>query len=773
MTLAPAHRGAVALAAVVGAVLAGVAVVLLTPVAPGVDSGTVANLAEAGLSTLAAATALWRAVRSSGRVRATWAAFGTASAGWAAGQWTWTWYEEVAGREVPFPSWADVGFLAFPLAMAVALWLQAGRAPWRRHRRMLDALTVTAALTLVAWTTALGAVVQAGADSRLALVVSVAYPAGDLVLLVLVALALLDRRGDPLTLGLVAAGLVSFAVADSAFAYLTATGSFASGEAVDLAWMAGFALLAVAPLTGEGAQVAPVDAEAEPAPSLLPYAAVLVAVVTVVWHRVENGRLEPGELLLVGVVLSLVMARQFATLRENAALLRVLAAREAELRHQAFHDGVTGLANRALFTDRLEHALELHRSDLRPLAVVLCDLDDFKVVNDTLGHAAGDDLLLRIAERLRGALRAADTLARLGGDEFAALLEHGDRAEAAAARVAAVFDAPFAVAGASVKVTASIGLAVVAAADPTPRPDDLLVQADTAMYTAKRSGKGHVRLFQPGMSLVEVDDHRLASALRQAIAAGEVQVAYQPVVTVATGEVEGLECLARWTWEGRPVPPSTFIPVAERGGFIAELTDHVLEVGCRQLAAWSLELGHDRLRVGVNVAPRELVGGTVAARTAAVLARYGLDPDRLVVEITETGLLTDVPAARAATGALADLGVRLALDDFGVGYSSLAHLSSIPLRLLKIDRAFTDRLGTDAAQERFVRALLGLGEELGLAVIAEGVERPEQLAVLSALGCEMAQGYLLAPPGSAEQVRPLLEGVVPGARVPAARTPPA
>jgi diguanylate cyclase len=754
-------RALVPAAGLLAAALAVVAAVLLHPgVRPDVQAA-VANLAETVLAGSAAATALWWSRRCSGRRRRSWTAIGLGAAGWTAGQALWTWYELVADREVPFPSLADVGFLAFPVGLSIGLWLYPERGGWRQQRRLLDGLTVTAALLLVSWSTVLRAVVEAGADHPLAFAVSVAYPASDLVVLVLVVLMLAAGRKDRLALLLLGAGLVSFVIADSAFAYLTATESFSSGEVVDLGWMAGFALLALAPLASRETTASAEHDVTGRRPTLLPYVAVLVAALVLAFRRVTGSELEAAELLLMTAVVGLVLSRQFATLRENSQLVAVLAAREAELRHQAFHDGVTGLANRALFSDRLEHALELHRSDLRPLAVLLCDLDDFKVVNDTHGHAAGDELLLRVAERIRGSLRSADTLARLGGDEFAVLLEQGDEAEIVASRMADALDPPFYVGPATIGVRASIGVAVVLAGARTPTSSDLLVRADTAMYAAKRAGKGQVRVFEPGMSLVEVEEQRMAAALGQALARRELRVEYQPIVTVATGLVEGVECLARWTWDGREVPPSVFVPVAERTGLVAELTDFVLDTACAQLNAWARATGWDGVRIGVNIAPLDLVSGTLPRRVDAALRRHRIDADRLVLEITESGLLTDVAGAELATGELGRMGVRLALDDFGVGYSSLAHLHRIPLRILKIDRAFTAGLDVDEHQARFVRALLALGHDLGLAVVAEGVERPAQLALLRQLGCEMAQGYLLARPVTAAAVQPLLGEIAP------------
>jgi diguanylate cyclase (GGDEF)-like protein len=751
-------------AAALGTVLALTAVVLLTPLADESTDGALANVVQLLLAATACVATATRAWRCAGRRRLTWVAASVGCAGWTVGQAVWTWYELVAGREVPFPSPADVGFLVFPAAMAVALWTYPARGGWRQRRRLLDALTVTAAVAVMSWPV-LRAVAQAAGEDPLSLAVSLAYPAGDLVVLVLTVLMLTGASTDRWALGLLGAGLGAFALADGAFAYLTASGSFASGHVVDLGWMLGFVLITLA-AAATSEQVAPPPADADIAlVSALPYVPVAVAAVAVAVRRLAGGELDAAERALVAGALLLLVARQWVTLRENAQLAGELAQRERELRHQAFHDGLTGLANRALFLDRLDHALELHRSDLRPLAVLLCDLDDFKVVNDTQGHAAGDELLVRVAERLRGALRSADTLARLGGDEFAVLLEHGDEAESVAVRVVAALDAPFFVAGRALGVRASVGVALVDATATTPGTDELLARADTAMYAAKRAGKGRLRLYEDGMSLAEVEDHRLAEALRRAIAQGEVDVVFQPVVATATGAVEGLETLARWRWNGAPVPPQVFVPVAERHGLVAALTDLVLDRALSELTNLDARLGHSRLRISVNVAPQDLCGGTLATRVRTRLSAHGVLADRLVLEVTESGLLTDVAAARATAEDLAAFGVRLALDDFGVGYSSLAHLHTIPLRILKIDRAFTAGLDVDANQVRFVRALLALAHDLGLDVVAEGVERPAQLALLRDLGCEMVQGWLLARPAPAAALLPLLRD---GAHLPVA-----
>jgi diguanylate cyclase (GGDEF)-like protein len=480
--------------------------------------------------------------------------------------------------------------------------------------------------------------------------------------------------------------------------------------------------------------------------------------------------LDAVEVLLCGLALVAVLARQYAAVRDNARLLSELAEREAQLRHQAFHDGLTGLANRALFRDRVGHALELHRRDLRPLTVLFCDLDDFKVINDTTGHAGGDALLVRVAERLRGALRSGDTLARLGGDEFAVLLEDGSAPLEVAQKLVESLRAPFTVLGRSVQVKVSVGVTSVSADAPTPTADVLLAQADTAMYSAKRGGKDAMRCFEVGMELAEVAEASLARALGTAVRHGEVTLHYQPVVSCSTGLVTGVEALARWKHDGRSVPPSVFIPLAERTGLIGPLTTLLLEVVCRQAAQWVHGPGQPDLKVGLNLSPSSVTDTDLPRRVAECLQRHALDGSRLVFEVTESALLSDLAGAREVCGQLRALGVQLALDDFGVGYSSLAHLHALPLDILKVDRAFVDLVDLDEDQRRFTQAVLRLGADLGLDVVAEGVERPEQLAELQAMGCPYVQGYLLSGPVPAEEVRPLLgRSLLPqaGRRLPA------
>jgi diguanylate cyclase (GGDEF)-like protein len=705
------------------------------------------DLIEVVVAAGAAATAASAAASRTGRTRLMWLFVAIASASWAAGEAVWSWYELASGIDTPFPSLADIGFLGFPVAACIALLLHPSRgSDLDRGRRILDATLATTGLALVSWETALGAVASAGGDNPFAFAVSLAYPLSDFLLLVFVVLTLSRATGSRLQLVLLAAGFAALSVSDSGFAYLTSTGSY-DGGAIDLGWVFGFVLLALAPLARDLRTHD--DEDADPAlrgSSFLPYVPVVVAGALSVGKAITGHRATTGQTGLVGVIVGLVLVRQYLTLRENTALAAELASREAELRHQVFHDALTGLANRALFQDRLGHALDLHARDLRPVSVLFLDIDDFKLINDSMGHAAGDELLVRIAERLATSLRTGDTVARLGGDEFAILLEDDGDPVVVAGTVEAALLPPFVVKGQPVTVRSSIGVVALQPADAATTADALLAKADTAMYAAKRSGKGQLRVFRDGMSLTEMADHRMSEALSAAVAAGELRLEYQPIVNLDTGTIAAVEALARWTYQGREVPPTEFIAVAERTGVIGALTDWALDEACRQLALWSLTPDRGGLEIAVNVAPAQVTDVDFVRRVAAVLAKHGVPPGRLVLEITESSLLADVEVARRVTAALRETGVRISLDDFGVGFSSLSQLHAVELDIVKIDRSFIDRLDTDPRQVRFLRSLLRLGTDLGLDVIAEGVERRSQLELVRGLGCRLVQGYLLARP---------------------------
>ncbi|MFN8535981.1 MAG: EAL domain-containing protein [Thermomicrobiales bacterium] len=419
---------------------------------------------------------------------------------------------------------------------------------------------------------------------------------------------------------------------------------------------------------------------------------------------------------------------------------------EARLAHQATHDPLTGLPNRMLLLDRLGQALAHARRGGAPCAVLVLDLDNFKVVNDTLGHDAGDRLLVATADRLRHCLREGDTLARLGGDEFAALL--GEVANAGEAievgqRLAKALEPPFPLDGQVYRIGASIG--IVLSTPEHSRPDDLLRDADIAMYRAKSASDVRLALFDPAMQERIVERVALERDLRGALERGELSLHYQPIVDLVTGRIVEAEALVRWRHPQRGlVPPDIFVPVAEESGLIAPLGRWVLGEACRQARAWR-DRGN-QLVVAVNLSAREFGQADLARVVAAALHEADLAPDQLRIEITERLAMRDAAVTSATLAALRELGVQVAIDDFGTGYSSLAYLKRFPVDALKIDRSFIAGLGNSAEDAAIVGATTGLGRTLGLAVTAEGVETAAQVAHLRALGCDLAQGYFFARP---------------------------
>ena len=430
---------------------------------------------------------------------------------------------------------------------------------------------------------------------------------------------------------------------------------------------------------------------------------------------------------------------------------------EEELRRQAFHDSLTGLANRALFADRLEHALTQSRRFGHPIAVLFLDLDDFKTVNDSLGHREGDDLLIAVGERLVGAMRAGDTIARMGGDEFAVLVEDPVDAEAPVAvaqRLLATLEQPFERGAKELFVHASVGVAVSTSRSQT--ADELLRDADASMYTAKSNGKNRVEVFKPSMHAAALARLALKGDLERALERGEFALLYQPIMNLGTGQVAGVEALLRWHHARRGVVgPTEFIPVAEETGLIIPLGRWVLEQACRQAKAWDADVTGP-LTMSVNVSGRQMQQPGFVDEVAQILALTGLEPARLTLELTESVLMQDAEAATATLGELKRLGVRLAIDDFGTGYSSLSYLRRFPIDELKIDQSFVASMCDGPEQAAVVLSIIKLSETLHLETVAEGIEQADQLAELQILGAGLGQGYYFAKPLSPEAISALL-----------------
>ena len=473
------------------------------------------------------------------------------------------------------------------------------------------------------------------------------------------------------------------------------------------------------------------------------------------WRHVESTVTYRGSAGLGGLVL---------TTRDVSARKNL----ERRLSHQAFHDALTGLANRAQFTERADEAIARHRDHRTGLGVLFVDLDDFKGVNDSLGHVVGDELLVAAAGRLSTLSRPGDTVARLGGDEFALLIPDVGAAELAvvAGRIAEAFSRPFALAGRSVIVGASIGLAT---ADADVRcAADLLRNADLAMYRAKRRGKGRCEPFERSLHHEALARLELEADLRRALEAMEFTVHYQPIVSLADGRIAGVEALVRWRHPSRGmVAPEAFVGVAEDTGLITAIGRRVLSQACRQVRAWQERIpGCAHLSVSVNLSARELRDPGLDAAVTGCLATSGLAARDLILEITESALLEDTEDTLARLARLRALGIRLAIDDFGTGWSSLAYLRRFPVDVLKVDRSFVIGVAGDPDAAALLGAILGLGRTLRLRTVAEGVECEAELRVLERLGCELGQGHHLARPEAAGEVESVLRrrrGVSPGA----------
>jgi diguanylate cyclase (GGDEF)-like protein len=422
------------------------------------------------------------------------------------------------------------------------------------------------------------------------------------------------------------------------------------------------------------------------------------------------------------------------------------------LAHQAVHDPLTGLPNRASFLNRLDLALDEAGRQRRRVGVLFLDLDHFKVINDSLGHEAGDQLLVTIAHRLRRILRPTDAVARFGGDEFTILCEDVADADAVmglARRVLAEVSRPILLTEGEVFVTTSIGIAL--SGHDAETPQTLVRDADTAMYRAKDAGRARADFFDERVRARTLEHLHTGNALHRALARGEFEVRYQPILDLETGRVVRFEALLRWNHPERGLlSPIEFIGLAEETGLIVPIGAWVLDTACAQAARWCEQtLDGTPLGISVNLSPRQLSEPSLPGEVERTLERSGLDPDLLWLEITETALMHDTESAASALRVLRGQGIHLAVDDFGTGYSSLTHLKGFPIEALKIDQSFVKGLGRDAEDTAIVTAVVSLAHALGLGATAEGVETPEQLASLRTLGCDHAQGHLFSEPQSA------------------------
>jgi diguanylate cyclase (GGDEF)-like protein len=692
------------------------------------------DIAQLLAATFAAVLGLRRGVRSQGQARTSWLLIGLAAGCWAAGEAVWSYFEVIADVDTPFPSLADAGYLLFPAFAAAGLlvWPSRAFAGRGRTRVALDALLISVSLFALSWSTVLSEVYRAHGASQLATVVSLAYPTGDLVLLTVVTIVIsYAHNNDRAGLAWIGAGLVAFAVADSGFAYLTTVGRYQTGNLIDACWVAGFLILGCGALrdTSHHEHDAPEQVTARTA-LLLPYLPAAAGTVAALW-RLRNS---PDDVLIMaaaGVIVLMLVVRQVVVQMDNRRLM-------VRIAHQARHDELTGLPNRALFMDRLTHALELHSRNLRGVTVLLLDLDDFKSVNDTLGHTAGDELLVSVGERLRASVRSADTVARLGGDEFALLIEDGGDPGEAAGRILANLEHPVRLNAGSLAIGASIGIATLEHHEAPVTTTELLARADIAMYGAKRQGKGGVRRYFAGLT----DDGAgvdMPAALATDLAVGRLGVAFQPI-QLADGNLYGFEALARWSYRGRAMPPAQFLPLARRLGKLPVLDHLVLRAALAAASGWA-----DDLVVSVNVDGDTLADPTFVTRVRAMLHHAGVPARRLAIEVVETSLVDRDGPVLETLGELRAMGVRMAVDGFG--YSYLIGLHNLQPDIVKIDRRLTDATERTSTTTALLSGITHLAHQIGALVIAQSIETPIQLANATDSGCDAVQGFLLGVPG--------------------------
>jgi diguanylate cyclase (GGDEF)-like protein len=731
-------------------------------------SWTLALVDDVGLAVAALAAAgacWWRRRHSTGVARRGWTMFAAALVAWAAGEALWSWYELVLGTEAPFPSVADVAYLLAPcLAAAAVVWLPDRPLTARgRVRMILDGLIITTSLLEISWILVLRAAYREGAEGIAAQAIALAYPVTDVVLASM-ALLVLARTGQHLRFSraLVVGGLLALAVADTCYAWLTNLDAYETGHVIDTLWLIGYLLLGLAALHG--------TRQEEESPRLerrgsiiglaIPYVAVLVGVGAGFADALRSGGSDLFLVWCTVAVVALVLVRQLLALADNLRLTHQLEAkvdtRTAELqeseerfRYQALHDPLTGLPNRVLFFDRANTALARSRRRGGYIAVLFLDVDHFKFINDSLGHSVGDALLVTLAERLTGLLREEDTLARFSGDEFIVLCEAlGDpaHAETVAERILTGLEEPFPLQGRDVVVSASIGISFHREDEVDSGAETLLRDADAAMYVAKAGGRARWAVFDDAMRHDAIARLEIEDELRRGIGEGELRVVYQPLVALPRGSVYGVEALVRWEHPIRGLmSPAEFVPVAEHSELILQLGREVLAQACADGVRWARASGAE-LVVSVNLAARQVADPGLVDIVRAVLDETGFEARHLCLEMTESMLMEQGPAVVGQLNALKELGVLLAVDDFGTGYSSLAYLKQFPVDHVKIDRSFVSGLGVDREDSAIVEAVVGLGHALGLGVVAEGVETPDQRARLEDLGCDVGQGYLWSHP---------------------------
>ena len=673
------------------------------------------------------------------------------------------------GRPMAVPSVVDGMFLLSYLLFA-AFFVRLGRRSASTDQRVwLDPCIVILGVAPMFWLVLVDPLL-AGSTVTVQLATFLAYPALVFVLLTMMVRAAFSAFRLSVPHVLLTGWICLELVADIGLLQVGAAGTYAAGQWYQALWVmsaccvGALALHPRATTLFERREARPVNGPSR----LLLLGGCLALPILTLSYAAASGRGLRGVLLPAGVALVLVVLtclRLAKLMVDNADQRRSqqeLQRLSDTLSHQALHDSLTGLANRTMLNQRL--ADELGRPSGMPTSVLLLDLDDFKLVNDSLGHAVGDLLLVEVARRIQLELRPEDQVGRLGGDEFVVILNRSDPqgAETLAARLLISLAQPMLLSEVEVSVSVSIG---IACGDEVRDGLNLLGAADMAMYAAKQRGKAGIATFEPQMHDAADEQLALEIDLRRAVRNQELFLAYQPIVDLKTGALAGVEALVRWNDATRgPVSPELYIPIAERTGLIVALGTWVLRESIAQLHRWDQQAPRSPLVMNVNVSTRQLERPGLLAVIDELISD-GLDPARLVLEITETALTLDGEAAAKTLHQLRTRGVRMAVDDFGTGYSSLSRLQAAPVSQLKIDRSFVSEITTATCLVPIIHATVAMADGLGLGVIAEGVETTVQLQYLRQLGCAHAQGYLLARPQDADAITESLTGPAPWAAV--------
>ncbi|PND58071.1 GGDEF-domain containing protein [Mycobacterium sp. ENV421] len=738
---------------------------------PSPSAVTALKLALTFTAVVATAAAVRTASSTAEHVRAAWWALAAGLGAFALGMGMRTWVA-LSGRNIAFFAGADMVRVVLPAGACAALLLLVPTSLSRmsRLRFLLDGVVVASSLVLMVWAGALDDIHRSRIAESIPLTASMAYPMLDAVTMTVALLVLLAAQPDQrLTIGLVALASLVLALSNDAIVYLFAAQKASQIPVVMVGWLGALMLYIAAAVSGRSRTYGHAAQATLPsrAAVFLPFVPVAAAAVVMMFTEVSKPVLR-GPLMVAGALLiAAFLARQLIVVGENRSLF-------AAVSQQALRDPLTGLANRAVFHDRVSHAMQLSQRDGVSVGIMVLDVDEFKMVNDTFGHHAGDELLNLVGLRILTVVRTGDTVARVGGDEFAVLIEgREDHSHVIAHRVAESFDLPFAVDGQELMVRASVGLAVADNDDPEVSAAELLKRSDIALDAAKTSRVAGVHTFTAEMEAdffaagvappVPRSDAtgargsavRLLGELRRAIDQGQLTLVYQPKLDLRTSDIVAAEALVRWPHPERGVlSPDAFLPLVRRHGLMGAVTDHVVRRALDDARVW-----HDAgfaIPVAVNVSAPSLGTTRLATTVSDALRERGLAASALIVEITEDVVLEGLEHATRVLRDLRAKGVQIAVDDFGTGYSALSYLRDLPIDHVKLDRRFIAPITSDPRAGVVVRAVINLAHELGLATVAEGIEDAETLAQLREYGCDVGQGYYFSPPVPFERLLAML-----------------